>query len=249
MDTETDPAGGPGAEEPPLTEPSSAERARSILATAWSLSLEVAGHRLEPVALRAADGCGLLLHGLPATDVPAEVAAALAAARGDGLDAVAELTDVAPTPVRDRVRARLALRGRLGIAEGSGLGLRPAWAVLDEGGLAREIDPGELSLAAPDPLAACEAGMLAHLDTAHADAVARLTRLVEPRLLLGVVCVRPVRLDRFGLVLRVEHARRHHDVRLAFAAPALRPRQAGCQIRLLLARAAACPRHRLTRRP
>ncbi|MFI2031464.1 hypothetical protein [Streptomyces buecherae] len=89
--------------------------------------------------------------------------------------------------------------------------------------------------------------MLTHLDSA--DAIARLTRLVEPRLLLGVACVRPVRLDRFGLALRIEHARTHHDVRLAFAAPALRPRQPGDQIQKLLARAAARPRHRLTCRP
>jgi hypothetical protein len=31
--------------------------------------------------------------------------------------------------------------------------------------------------------------MLTHLDGAHPEVVARLTRLVEPRLLLGVVCV------------------------------------------------------------
>ncbi|MFB8180957.1 hypothetical protein ACFC8N_33975 [Streptomyces sp. NPDC055966] len=58
-----------------------------------------------------------------------------------------------------------------------------------------------MSLAAPDPLAVHEAEMLTHLDTAHADAPARPTRLVEPRLPIGVVCVRPAR-HRYGLVLR-----------------------------------------------
>ncbi|MEJ8671573.1 DUF2470 domain-containing protein [Streptomyces sp. MS1.AVA.1] len=58
--------------------------------------------------------------------------------------------------------------------------------------------------------------MLGRLDAAHADTVAPLARLLPAREQLGAAGVRPLRLDRHGLVLRLETADSHHDVRLPF---------------------------------
>jgi hypothetical protein len=96
--------------------------------------------------------------------------------------------------------------------------------------------------AAPDPLAACEATMLAHRADAHPDTIALLTRLVPIRLLHGVHRVHPLRLDRYGIVLRLEHPRHDHDVRLPFDDPLHRPDHVGAHIRVLLRRARGCRR-------
>jgi hypothetical protein len=64
-------------------------------------------------------------------------------------------------------------------------------------------DPPELAAAEPDPLAATEAELLTHLAGAHGDAVGLLAQLVDRRFLLGVTRVDPLRLDRYGVVLRL----------------------------------------------
>ncbi|MGP3980127.1 DUF2470 domain-containing protein [Streptomyces sp. KR80] len=225
------------------TEPTPAERARSVLAAAGSLTVTTEAHRTELIGLHTVGHAGqLTLDDPPGSHLRAELAHA---PRGD-LAAVVEFTDIAPTAVRDRVRARLTLAGYLTAIddEPGALRFNTARAALAEAGQVTAIGLDELALARPDPLATYEADLLTHLDTTRTDTAARLSRLVPARLLLGVTRVRPVRLDRYGLVLRLERTTTHDDARLAFPSPVSHPGQAMRQMRSLLAQAATCPRRR-----
>ncbi|MZD04193.1 hypothetical protein GTW43_03730, partial [Streptomyces sp. SID5785] len=215
-------------------DPTPAERARTVLAAADSLTLTVAtgtpvtgapapgapatctpatraSHRVDCVALHAVDAASRLLLLDPAEP---GLTAALTGAPRSGLAVHAEFTDVAPVAVRDRVRARLMLSGRLTTAGPDTLVLRPARAVLVADGARHELDAGELGAAAPDPLAGHEAELLAHLDAGHADILHELAALTEVSALTGAARLRPVRLDRAGLVLRGEAGGPHTDVRI-----------------------------------
>ncbi|AJE82741.1 MULTISPECIES: DUF2470 domain-containing protein [Streptomyces] len=231
--------------EPKPAEPTPAERARSVLAAAGSLTVTTHGHRVELVGLHSVDAeGGLTLHDPPDSHLVAEVRAA----PRTSLPAVMEFTDIAPSVVRDRVRARLTLAGSLapGAEEGV-LSFTLARACLEEHNRPYTVEPAELAAAEPDPLATFEADMLGHLDTAHADAVELLSRLLPVKKLLGVVRVRPLRLDRYGIVLRLERFRGSCDARLVFPEPATHAGEAVERLHLLLDRAAACP-HRLAPR-
>ncbi|AZQ38194.1 DUF2470 domain-containing protein [Streptomyces cyaneochromogenes] len=226
-------------------EPTPAERARSVLSAAGSLTVTTHGHRVELIGLHTVDAAArLLLRNPPDAHLVAELAMA---PHGDPASLV-EFTDIAPVAVRDRVRARLTLGGRLTALGPKAVVFNTARAVLTEDDGTTTIGLDELTLASPDPLATHEAEMLARLDAAHADTVAPLTRLLPPRLQLGAIEVRPLRLDRHGLVLRVQTPDAHHDARLPFAAPATHPGEAVRQFHLLLARATARPRRRLPTR-
>jgi len=90
----------------------------------------------------------------------------------------------------------------------------------DEGGA--DVSVPAYRRAQPDPLMAHESAWLCHLDAEHADL---LHRLVEPAghedqpFAQGPVQVRPLVLDRFGLVLRRYAATGHHDLRVPFSSP------------------------------
>ncbi len=165
-----------------------------------------------------------------------------------------ELTDVAPVAVPDRVRARVLLRGRLGLAchhAGHDTGTAPVVlcfetdaVTLERGGRLLDVTPAEIAAAEPDPMAETEAEMLIHLADAHEGTIELLARLVEPRLLVGVTRVAPVCLDRYGVVLRLLRTTGHRDVRLPFPAPLRNPAHAVVQMQTLLARARTCPRRR-----
>jgi hypothetical protein len=234
-------------------EPTSPERARSILASATSLTVSTANLRVEHLELRAVESTGRLLLAEPPGG---QLRKELADAPRQQLAATLELTDVAPAPVRDRVRARLSLGGwfsqaeQLGKSGASLMAFHCALVALTENGRVHDVSLDELTLAEPDPLATREASLLSHLVDRHLDAVAALARLVDTRLLLGVTRVQPLRLDRYGIVLRLEHARTHCDVRLPFRTPLKHPDDAGLRIQELLADAHACPRrHRTAPRP
>ncbi|MER5936281.1 DUF2470 domain-containing protein [Streptomyces sp. NPDC001928] len=223
------------------SEPTPAERARSVLSAAGSLTVTTNGQRVELIGLHTVDAAArLLLHNPSDGDLAAELAVA---PHGD-LAALVEFTDVAPVAVRERVRARLTLGGWLTALGPKTLVFHPARAVLTDDDRTAVIGLDELTLASPDPLATHEAEMLARLDAAHADTVAPLARLLPARQQLGASDVRPLRLDRHGLVLRSETPDSHHDTRLPFATAATHPGDAVRQIHVLLARATARPRRR-----
>ncbi|MFJ4690486.1 DUF2470 domain-containing protein [Streptomyces sp. NPDC088766] len=220
--------------------PGVAERARSVLAAAWSCAVTAQGGREEFVGAHTAADDGRVLLRVP--EDSALLTAAICAPRGEP-SAVLEFADVAPVPVRDRVRARLWLAGWF-VPEDGRLAFRATRVVLKESSGAVVVALDEFAAAAPDPLAAAEARLLTHLADAHPDAVERLTRLVRKENLHGAVRVQPLAVDRHGLTLRIERARAHGDVRLPFHAPADDVGQLTERIHVLLAQAgtASCPR-------
>lgn len=221
-----------------------ARRLRSMLVGASSLTLLACGHRADVIARHSMDRDGKVRLKLPADSrLTAEIS------REREVVAMIEFTDLAPTPVRDRVRGRGTLTGWLVPADPHGVwnGERDLTVVLDlataELGTAEgtaDVDPAEFAVAEPDPLAAIEADLLCHLDRHHPHTVQRLCRLVDPRHLYGVQRVTPVQLDRYGLVMRLEHASRHRDVRLGFAPALRRADELNGQMSVLLNRSANC---------
>ncbi|WP_329018450.1 DUF2470 domain-containing protein [Streptomyces sp. NBC_01601] len=219
--------------------PGAAERARSVLATAWSCAVTAEGAREEYVGAHAVTGDGGVLLDVP--EDSALFAAALCAPRGEPT-AVLEFADVAPVPVRQRIRARLWLAGFFS-RRGARLLFRPTRVVLRQPSGAVLLELEEFAAARPDPLATAEAQLLTHLADSHPDAVERLTRLVRPESLHAVTRVAPLAVDRHGLTLRIERTRAHGDVRLAFHTPADDVSQLTERMHALLTQAAAaCPR-------
>ncbi|WP_077799749.1 DUF2470 domain-containing protein [Streptomyces sp. JHA26] len=220
--------------------PAAAERARSVLAAAWSCAVTAEGGREEFVGAHTVTEGGRVLLDLPEDSFLHT--AALCAPRGEP-SAVLEFADVAPVPVRSRIRARLWLAGWFAADDGH-LVFRPTRVVLRQPSGAVVVGLDEFAAAGPDPLAAAEARLLTHLADCHGDAVERLTRLVGADSLHGAVRVRPLAVDRHGLTLRIERARTHGDVRLPFHAPADDVAQLTERMHVLLAQAGAagCPR-------
>ncbi|MGQ4432492.1 MULTISPECIES: DUF2470 domain-containing protein [unclassified Streptomyces] len=220
--------------------PAAAERARSVLAAAWSCAVTAEGGREEFVGAHSVDDDGRVLLQVP--EDSALLAAAICAPRGEP-SAVLEFADVAPVPVRNRIRARLWLAGWF-VPEDDHLAFRATRVVLRQPSGAVVVGLDEFAAAEPDPLALAEAQLLTHLADCHSDAVERLTRLVEPDSLHGAVRVQPLAVDRHGLTLRIERTRAHGDVRLPFHTPADTVADLTERMHVLLtqASAASCPR-------
>ncbi|MEV7520937.1 DUF2470 domain-containing protein [Streptomyces sp. NPDC091371] len=211
--------------------PTDAELIRSVLAAAHSMTVVTDGLHSEVRHLDGSDPMGRLhLH-------PAEPG------RDHGhLPSIRlEFTDIAPTPVRDRVRARVTLLGRLltpySDESADSTCVEFGRAVLETARGTSYIGLGELDAAAPDPLAPYEAGMLTHLLDDHPDLVTLLLRLVRPLPAAGVVRALPVAMDRYGITLRLEERRGHRDVRLPFPSPLDHVDQSGAQIQALFSAA------------
>ncbi|MET7398495.1 DUF2470 domain-containing protein [Dactylosporangium sp. NPDC005572] len=226
--------------------PTAAERLRSLLAAASSLTLHVPGHRCDLVGRHRIDEAGRIVLELP----EGSHAAHLVRAEPD-LASALELTDLAATPVvatgNGRVRSRATFSGWLTPRD---TGAGELFAVMELGSAALQdpafgpdevdVDPAEFAGAKPDPLAEHEADLLCHLLSAHPDALERLSRLIPPHHLHGVRRILPVRMDRFGLVLRLEFASRARDVQLAFTSPVRHASEAGDRMQELLVRARCC---------
>ncbi|MGW6455993.1 DUF2470 domain-containing protein [Streptomyces sp. NPDC055078] len=220
----------------PLPQPTSAERIRSILTAADSMTVVTEEGRTEVSRL---DGPGITEHVHLHPSMSREWDSAPDPTAGGPVRAILEFTDIAPTPVRDRVRARVSLAGWLldssqhAAPEGSRC-MEFAHAVLESDGDRVRVRLDELMDADTDPLATCEAGMLTHLLDDHSDVVGLLLRLVKPRVTQGVRRALPVAIDRYGITLRLEYASMHEDARLPFPAPIKDVDQAGARIHSLL---------------
>ena len=168
----------------------------------------------------------------------------------------ATTVDVASVPQHDRVRGTLRLHGSLSAAleplpagvrhhlagpdpealESAGrvLQLRPTRVTLswhcergDDTGLQPvEIPVEDYRTSFPDPVMAYEAQWLPHLQVDHAGLLRVLAAQVYDDL-DDSVDVRPIALDRYGLVLRLYATGAHLDVRLPFS----RAVTCGCEIR------------------
>jgi len=201
------------------SEPSSAERACTLLAAAESLTVATGEAREELVGLHSLDAVGRVLLWAPAHSCV--VTQVLHAAGGD-VEACIEITDVAAVAARDRVRARLTAHGWLSLNHHDQCYGTPELALeitrvdLVERGRTTTVPAAELAAAERDPLAVQEPELLMHLADAHPEAVDMLTRLVDPAALQGAIRVLPLALDRYGIVLRIERSSAHRDVRLPF---------------------------------
>lgn len=137
------------------------------------------------------------------------------------------LTDVAPVAVRDRVRGRLALAGWLDVrSTGTDVvcRLEPVEVVWREGeGPAVRLDPDGYRDAEVDPLALHEADLLLALARDR-----RMLAFLGARAGLAGLSgrgypVRPLRLDRAGVDVRLDRPFAPVDVRLAFDVDATCP--------------------------
>ncbi|MFJ5552197.1 DUF2470 domain-containing protein [Streptomyces sp. NPDC093225] len=231
------------------TEPTAAERVRSVVAAAHSLSLAAGGREYDLIDVHAVRRRGrIALH--PGPDSP--LAALVREAPRGGVAALLEFTDIAPVAVRTRVRAQVAIWGRLAPDRGgdvSCLRLDTARVTLRTGNGPVDVGLHEWAAATPDPLALEEAALLTHLVDAHGDMVAGLLALAGPRVRRGWTRVAPVAVDRHGITLRCDYPDGYADVRLGFPEPAGSAAEAGEKLsRLLMSPAAAAPRAHRSRR-
>jgi hypothetical protein len=197
-----------------------------------------------------------------------EVAAAVAGGGAGDLAALVLVTDHAPVPLRDPVRAQVWLSGWLTAVRPADVGaatlafadVSPVGALLDvgrgntllrldlaevvlrEGGAVVEVPPADYLAAEPDPLAGIEAAALQHLVQSHPAELARLRSWVPACWQTEDTVVHPLGLDRLGFRLRIEHRRGTRDLRVPFRAPVDSPAALGPAVhRLLCAAQHDCP--------
>ncbi|WP_299541868.1 DUF2470 domain-containing protein [uncultured Streptomyces sp.] len=216
--------------------PTPAERMRSILAAAHSMTVVADGVADEVHRL---DGAGVMGH-VHLHD-PGDPPGAGAAPHAPRIPVRLELTDIAPTPVRDRLRARVTLTGLLAAPyearSPDSTCVEFGQAVVEDSEGRTFVTLDDLQAVDPDPIAPCEADMLTHLVDGHGELVPLLLRLVRPKPERGMVRAVPLAMDRYGLTLRLEHRRAHRDVRLPFPTPVTHIDQAGPQLHALIAAA------------
>ena len=189
------------------TSPSPAERARTILAR--PVTMFVCGAD----GAQDRDARALVLR----PDPPATHSTTPSATHTATRRVSVEIADAAPLPVRERIRGRVRAVGSMVEDPGDATFLLHAHTLtLVEDEASKEVDVTSVLAAEPDPLMMVEAAMLGHLDLQHGQILPALVALVDPRHLRGDVRVWPYRLDRYGLVLRMEHPAGHVDQRLGF---------------------------------
>lgn len=205
--------------------PPVSERARTVLSRATSAEVGWLGREPGPTSETVVATRVKLLDGQ---------------GNGVGRPVTVEIAEAAPLPVRERILTRLSVSGQAFTdpADATVLQLAPSAVSMEEAGVVVPVNVTEFLTVEPDPLACCEAALLSHLDAAHSDFVAALTSLVDSRHRYGVTRAWPLRLDRYGIVLRLEYARRHHDARLPFANSVRTPEEVRVQLRALVAEGA-----------
>ncbi|MEU0302658.1 DUF2470 domain-containing protein [Streptomyces sp. NPDC006175] len=217
-----------------VTHPSPAERVLSILTAAQSMTVVSDG--LDPVEVHRLDGTPAMGH--IHLHEPSEAGSAQP---GPRVPVRLEFTDIAPTPVRERTRARVTVTGLLTTPYSTDAAestcMEFGQAVFEDHRGRAFVTLDTLQETDPDPIATSEAAMLTHLVDDHGELVPLLLRLVQPQPEKGVTRVLPLAMDRYGVTLRLEYPGTHRDVRLPFAKPVARLDQAGPQIHALLAAA------------
>ncbi|MFF5899717.1 DUF2470 domain-containing protein [Streptomyces argenteolus] len=217
-----------------VTQPTPAERVLSVLMAAHSMTVVSDG--LDPIEIHRLDGTGAMGH--IHLHEPSEAGPDRT---GPRIPVRLEFTDIAPTPVRDRMRARVTVTGLLSAPYSTETAdstcMEFGQAVLEDHQGRTFVTLDALQETEPDPIATVEAGMLTHLVDEHGELVPLLLRLVQPQPEKGVVRVLPLAMDRYGVTLRLEYPGTHRDARLPFAKAVSRIDQAGPQIHALLAAA------------
>lgn len=191
------------------TAPSTAERIRTTCARAERAILAVDG--TEPFTVSLHD---VLRDGSIVIAVPRGRSATVT-----GTDAVLELTDYAPLPLREPVRSLVWVSGRLQAMppHDTLLRLEVASVVIADSTGAESVRVDALTAARPDPFCAMESQWLRHIEADHRDVVDLLASRLPGSLRRGRVSL--LSLHRYGLRLRVETDDGDHDVRLPFPKP------------------------------
>jgi hypothetical protein len=241
--------------------PDPAERARTVAARA-AAAVCAAGIQSSRVLAHAVTTAGQTLLVVPRDG---DLASAVRTAPAADLSALLMVSDRAPVPLRNPVRAQLWLSGWLTpvrphderAASVAFAEVQPAEVLLDIGRSATllrldlaevvlgenrcgiDVGPADFLAARPDPLAAMEADLLRHLDRDHPDFLALLGRLLPAGVAGAGDVLRPLGIDRFGVRLRVERARGFQDLRVPFVRPLTRPVQLGAAFRQLTCVASA----------
>jgi hypothetical protein len=229
-----------------LAAPTTAERIRSACVRAGGAMLAVEG--VEPTATPVHH---LLSDGSFAVIVPGDgiVAGMVSAAGGDGLQAVLEMTDYSPLPLREPVRALVWISGRLhAVPDADVAALLDLIATEEPNPALLQVNSGPAtetryalmrleieSVVVADSTGAESVGVGALLgarpdpfcamESCWLQHMESAHRDVVDRLAsrLPVTLrrghVRPLGLDRYGVQLRVEGDDGDHDVRLPFAKP------------------------------
>ncbi|MEI4271316.1 DUF2470 domain-containing protein [Klenkia sp. LSe6-5] len=249
---------------PSALRPTAAERARTV-ACRPSAAVCAAGVSGSRVLAHATTGAGQVFLVVPADG---ELVRAVQGAADGDLPALVMVTDHAPVPLRDQVRAQLWLSGwltpvrtederdvALAFAEAQPAGalldvgrtavllrLDLAEVVLGEGGTTVELTPEDYADAEPDPLVAVEASALRHLDADHPGELALLRSRIPADWLGAHDVVRPLGLDRAGFRLRIEGERGYRDVRVPFDAPVTSEAELGPAVHRLMCAARRCCR-------
>lgn len=227
-----------------------AERARTIVASAAELRVGSV-NPIHDVGRHAVAPDGSLLFVVP-PEPSAGIVALARTFKPQLLTAVA--TDVGSVAQPDRIRGRLTIVGRLALApatlaeqvadhlvraedqpldpSATIVRLVPtrialAWLCEPLPGAAREVEVPveEYRSASHDPIMAHEAQWLSHLQKDHPDVLGHLARRAVPGLSASAD-VRPVVVDRYGLVLRVREHGIVRPVRLGFSNPVRCPCEA-----------------------
>ncbi|MER5636147.1 DUF2470 domain-containing protein [Kitasatospora sp. NPDC002227] len=234
----------------PQTRPSAAERARTLVAHASSVVLDLPGIDLaERPGIPPLASCAVLPDGALAVLVErsSPLHRITSLSRAEEIPGELDVIDVAPVPLPHRIRARLGAQGRIGRLpagprelnrlfpgrpQGSHALLRldlDHLAVEDLWGSECCVDLAAFAAATPDPVAAEEAGLLQHLAASHPE---QLDRLAAQALdhpdgpgPFPVTAVRPVALDRYGLRVRLIGDRHVTDARFDFHRPLTAPEQ------------------------
>lgn len=229
---------------PTSSAPTTAERIRSACARGGGAMLAVEG--AEPVGTPVHH---LLDDGSFAITVPVggPLTGLVAASGAAGAQAVLEMTDYAPLPLREPVRSLVWIRGRAHAVPGADVPAlldlvasaepNPALLQVNSGDDSRyalmrleiesvvvadatgaeSVGVSALLAARPDPFCALESCWLQHMESDHQDVVERLASRLPAAMRRGRV--RPLGLDRYGVQLRVEDTHGDHDVRLPFHKP------------------------------
>jgi hypothetical protein len=209
-----------------------------MLVSVQSLGLRIPGHDADLVGRHEVLGSGQIR-----VELPTHTCMARHLVHDGHQMAVIEVIDLAPISVRDRIRARGTLSGLLTPA-GVGTDVDEMFAIFDflsaelvVNGHSQPVAPDSFAAAQPDPLASVEASLLCHLNDHHQPAVKLLTRLIPTQELYGVEVVRLLRLDRFGVVLRLEFTGQDRDIGLNFHTPLDHRHELNAAMEALLARA------------
>jgi Protein of unknown function (DUF2470) len=226
--------------------PTTAERIRSACMRAGGAMLAVEG--VEPTSTPVHH---LLDEGTFAITVPCDgVLAGMALAAGTaGVQAVLEMTDYAPLPLREPVRSLVWIRGRLhGVPDSEVAALLDLIAAKDPNPALLQVNSDSVvdtryalmrleieSVVVADSTGAESVGLSALLgarpdpfcamESCWLQHMESAHREVVDRLATRLPMplrrgrVRPLGLDRYGVQLRVENDEGDHDVRLPFAKP------------------------------